>query len=397
MNIVGIIAEYNPLHNGHVYHIKKAKELTNADYVVVLMSGSFTEQGNIAVLDKFTRAKIAIENGADLVIELPTIYATSSAENFAKGAINILNSLGCITHLAFGAETDNIEALQEIAKTCIDKEGQIISDTKEYLKQGITSAMARDNALKALLKPKYHEMINKPNNILGIEYLKSLYGLKSQIKPVLIKRFKSSHNDCKIVNSGEYTSSTAIRETLSTSTLTLEETVKSISQFVPQNVIYELTKNDFKTNENIWKFLKYEIIRLGKDGLKNIAEVTEGLENKLYDSVAKSNSYNEYIATVKSKRYTLSRIKRICVYIILGITKDLRESLKDVNYCRILKVKESSKDLLSLISNSATNTIITKFTDNIQDTHTLSSIKLDLLANNISHNLNEDYTNNIIC
>ena len=120
MNVVGIIAEYNPMHNGHIYNIKRARELANADYVIVIMSGSFTEQGNIACINKFDRAAIAIENGADMVIELPSVYATSSAENFAFGAVNILNSLGIVTHLAFGAETNDLNSLQEIAKICVD-------------------------------------------------------------------------------------------------------------------------------------------------------------------------------------------------------------------------------------------------------------------------------------
>ena len=130
MNVVGIIAEYNPMHNGHIYNIQKAKELSNADYAVIIMSGSFTEQGNISVINKFDKATIAIENGADMVIELPTIFAISSAENFANGAVNILNSLGIITHLAFGAECDNIIALEEIANTYLNHKQEIINKIK---------------------------------------------------------------------------------------------------------------------------------------------------------------------------------------------------------------------------------------------------------------------------
>ena len=402
MNIVGIIAEYNPMHNGHIYHIKKAKELSNADYAIVIMSGSFTEQGNIAVLDKFTRARIAIENGADLVIELPTIHATSSAEGFAKGAVNILNSLGCVTHLAFGAETDNIESLSLIAKTCIDKETDIISATKEYLKQGVTAAKARDEALKRILPNECYEMINTPNNILGIEYLKALYALKSQIKPVLVKRLSSNHNEYKIDSTSEFTSSTAIRKVLleiDKNGNNNDDDILKIQYVVPQNTLNELKHNNYKTNEWMWDNLKYEVIKLGKDGLKNIAEVTEGLENKLYDSLKTSNSYEEYIANVKSKRYTLSRIKRICVYIILGITKDLKNNLQDVNYARVLKLKNSSKDLLAILNKNCNNDLITKITEdslNSLDEIITKSIKLDILANNLVGNISSDYTNNII-
>ena len=155
MNVVGIIAEYNPMHNGHIYNIKKARELTNADYVVVIMSGSFTEQGNIACINKFDRASIAIENGADMVIELPTIYATSSAENFAFGAINILNSLNIITHLAFGAESEDIQNLQAVANTYINHKKEIIDAIKIYTKQGINSGEAYTKALNEFLDKDY--------------------------------------------------------------------------------------------------------------------------------------------------------------------------------------------------------------------------------------------------
>lgn len=402
MNIVGIVAEYNPMHNGHIYHIKRAKELSNADYCIVIMSGSFTEQGNVATLDKFTRAKIAIENGADLVIELPTIHATSSAEGFAKGAVNILNSLGCITHIAFGAETNDIQSLEKVAKICIDRNDDIICSTKEYLKQGVTSAKARDEALKRILPNECYEMINKPNNILGIEYLKTLYALKSQIEPVLVERLSSNHNEFKIDFKSEYTSSTAIREVLleiANSNNNNNDDIQKIEYVVPKNTLDELKHNNYKTNEWMWNNLKYEILKLGKDGLKNIAEVTEGLENKLYDSLNSSNSYEEYIANVKSKRYTLSRIKRICVYIILGITKDLKNKLQDVNYARVLKVKNDSKDLLGILNKNCNNNLLTKITEasfNILDENINESIKLDILANNLVGNISSDYTNNII-
>ena len=165
MNVVGIIAEYNPMHNGHIYNIQKARELTNADYVIVIMSGSFTEQGNIACINKFDRATIAVQNGADMVIELPTIYATSSAENFAFGAINILNSLGVVTHLAFGAESNDIQDLEKVAKAYLNNKDKIIQNIKIYTKQGINSGDAYTKSLNEYLDGNINDL-TLPNNIL---------------------------------------------------------------------------------------------------------------------------------------------------------------------------------------------------------------------------------------
>ena len=400
MNVVGIIAEYNPMHNGHIYNIKMAKELTKADFAIVIMSGSFTEQGNISVVNKFDKAKLAIENGADLVIELPIIYAISSAENFAFGAVNILNSLGIVTHLAFGAESNNICTLNEIANTYLVNKEKIITNIQDFSKQGINSGKAYSMAIAKYLNNGYNETdFTLPNNILGIEYLKALIRLKSQIKPVLVQRLNSSHNDKEIVNTSEFASSTSIRAVLSDDTLNSIEKLNKISNSIPKNTYEYLKNNNYLLNEDLWQNLKYEILKLNVLGLKEIQEVTEGLENKLYSQALKCNSYNEYIFSIKSKRYTLSKIKRICIYILLGITKEKYERLKTVNYARILKVKESSKELLSYITGNAKNSVITKVTDDILDNldaKISESIKLDILATNIHTSNNLDYTNKII-
>ena len=168
MKTVGIIAEYNPFHNGHKYQIEKAKEITGADTVIVIMSGSFTQQGNIAIVDKFKRAEMAIECGADLVIELPTIFATSSAEMFALGAVNILNSLNTVDYLVFGSECDNINTLSSIANKIQDSKNMIDIKIKKEIQNGISYALARDNVLKEFLNEKEYIEFSKQNNILAI-------------------------------------------------------------------------------------------------------------------------------------------------------------------------------------------------------------------------------------
>lgn len=398
MNVVGIIAEYNPMHNGHIYHIQKARELTNADYVIVIMSGSFTEQGNISCINKFDRASVAIENGADMVIELPTVYATSSAENFAFGAVNILNSLGIVTHLAFGAETEDIDMLKNVATTYLDNKYEIIQNIKKYTKQGINSGDAYTKSLSQFLKDVTNDL-TLPNNILAIEYLKALKTLGSQIEPVLVRRQSSNHLDNKISYSSEYASSTSIRTVLANNNLSISEKLKKIHNVVPQNTLNLLSNSEFKLNENMWSILKYEITKLNSSGLKDIYEVAEGLENKLYKQALTCNSYNEFIFSIKSKRYTLSKIKRICVYIILGITKEKMCNLKNVNYARILKVKETSSNLLAELSAKSHNTVISKITDailNSLDEKICESVKLDILAHNLFSEGNLDYINKII-
>lgn len=397
MNIVAIIAEYNPMHNGHILNIKKAKELSQADYTLSIMSGSFTELGNIACFNKFMRANCCIENGIDMVLELPQIYALSSASDFATGAVNILNSTGIVTHLAFGAETDNLDLLLNIAKISIEKKDEILQKIKKISITGTSFALSLDTVMKSYLTCEEYEEFSKPNNILAIEYLKSLICSKSKIKPVLIKREHSSHNDKNVALNAKFASSTAIREVLCSKDFDLNEKLEILQNSVPDNTLNLIKNYPINTNEMLFNVLKYEIIKLGTNGLKEILDVTEGLENKLYSEIANSTSYNEYIFNVKSKRYTLARIKRICAYILLGITKEKKEKLKNVEYARILKISKDSTYLLSLLNEKTNIPVISKIANYTDYSNEIAeSITLDILANNMFFNFNEDYTNNII-
>ena len=230
MKVLGIIAEYNPMHTGHIYHINEAKKITNSDYVIAIMSGSFTEQGNIAMLDKFTRAKEAINSGVDIVIELPTIYAVSDGGSFANKAIQILNDLNIVDSICFGAETDNISKLNNIANTIIVNDDKIWDDIKENLKKGISFANARNESLKNYLKDDEINLVSSPNNILGIEYLKSIITLKSNITPYCIKRESSNFNDDTITQ--KYTSSTSIRKYLEEG-----KDIQNISEYISKNTL----------------------------------------------------------------------------------------------------------------------------------------------------------------
>lgn len=388
MKIVGIVAEFNPMHNGHKYLLEKAKEITGADMAICIMSGNFTQAGNIGIENKFVRSKIAIENGFDLVIELPTIFATSSAEFFCYGAINILNSLGCLDYLCFGSETGNTKELKVIAKKLLDNENNIWDIITESLKEGISFAKAREYAISKFLTAGELEISGKSNNILGIEYIKSLIKLNSKIEPIAIKRNTSP----------EFLSSKQIRDILQN---------YSYNNMLKQYILgSEQILKYPKLNDNMYEIIKYSVISNGKEKLKEIYEVTEGLENKIYNEVSESISYNDYIQNVKSKRYQLSKIKRILVNIILGITKDkfLYLNNNECCYAHILAINPSKKsEILSLLNKNAFIPIITSLSDDKIKTLPCivqKSLYLDIKASNIhsiinNSALNKDYTNKL--
>lgn len=395
MKTVGIIAEYNPFHNGHKYQIEKAKEITGADTVIVIMSGSFTQQGNIAIVDKFKRAEMAIKNGADLVIELPTIFATSSAEMFAYGAVNILDKLNTIDYLVFGTECDNIDVLNNIADKLIINKDIIDNNIKNEIKNGISYALARDNTLKNILTDTEYTEFSKPNNILAIEYLKALKVLSSKIKPIAIKREVAEHNDKSISNKSIYASATSIRNNIEEA-----NNLSDIMSFVPNETYEILNTSTLNYNENIFKLLRYKILTLGKENIKNIYDVSEGLENKIYESITTSKTYNELINNIKSKRYTMSRIKRILLHVLLDITKEKYNSLSASYYARILKVNKDNNILGALNKNASIEVLANINDNNIDnlDKKTKESLMIDFKSSNIyeiisNSNLNLDKTN----
>lgn len=395
MKTVGIIAEYNPFHNGHKYQIKKAKELTGADTVIVIMSGSFTQQGNIAITDKFKRAEMAIKNGADLVIELPTIFAVSSAEMFAYGAVSILDKLNIVDYLVFGTECADIDILNSIATKLLTNNDAINTAIKNEIKNGISYASARDNTLKTILTENEYNEFSKPNNILAIEYIKSLKTLNSNITPIGITRKNANHNDDNLNSEDVFSSATSIRNKL-------EETknTNDIVNFVPNETYEILNSSNISFNEDMFKLLRYKILSLGKENIKNIYDVSEGLENKIYDEVINSKTYDQLINNIKSKRYAMSRIKRILVHILLDITKEKYEILSDTYYARILKINKGN-NFLSTLNKSSSIPILANINDNNIDNleqKTKESLLLDFNSTNIyeiicNSNLNNDKTN----
>lgn len=408
MSIVGLITEYNPFHNGHVYHINKAKEITNSDSVIVVMSGSFTQSGNIAIYDKFKRANVAINSGADLVIELPTIYANSSANYFAFGAVNLLNKLNIVDAICFGSENDNIDTLINIAQFLILNDSKIQSEIKFELKKGNSYAISRENALLKYLNLEQISNLKLPNNILGIEYIKNLFLLKSNIKPFCIKRIGANFNECntEAFENFEFQSATNIRNYISKNVADNDKnTIKPLEKYVPNSMINIIKNSKALFNESLYEILKYRIVNYDIKQLNNIFEVTEGLENKIKKEINNSNTYYEYIQNIKSKRYELSKIKRMLNNIILNITKSDFDYAynNNITYAHILACNNKGRSLISKISKSSNIQLVTSINDKLLlnlPKNINKYITLDILASNIhsilcNENINKDYTNRL--
>lgn len=353
--VLGIIAEYNPFHNGHLYHIEKSKKLTNSDLTICIMSGNFTQRGEPAIIDKWSRTKMALEAGIDLVIELPLIYSISSAENFAYGSVNILNKLGIVDSISFGSEAGDINILNSIAEILYSQPKEYVSLLNHELAKGVSYPRAQEKAVLMYLNDirKYANVLSSPNNILGIEYLKAIKKLKSNIFPITIKR-ESNHNSNELLPD-EFASSMAIRKSINK--------IANFKHLIPQfsyNILDDHIKHG-KIVNNITTFEKeiiYKLRTMSKEEIANLPDVTEGLENNIIYASNSCNNLLDLITLVKSKRYTRTRIQRILLYALLGITKqDIINSKKVSPYIRVLGVNENGKKILSIISNSKLNII----------------------------------------
>ena len=383
--VLGIVSEYNPFHNGHILHLKKSLEMTKADFTIAIMSGSFTQRGDTSLIDKWAKTEMALKQGIDLVIELPTLYAISSAENFADGAVKILNSLGIIDYISFGSEIGEIKPLDDVA-TVLSKEPKDFSEIlKRQLRSGLSYPKAREIAIQMYFgtSPIYTEALQNPNNILGIEYLKALKRSKSNITPITIKRNYNSYNSNDVKNG--VASATAIR------TMIMQK--KNIHTVVPYETyeIIERLTEEGKIVSSLKVFEKEIIYNLRKmtiTEIANLADVTEGLENKIKQASNMTNDLDELIQKIKSKRYTETRIRRILLYSLLNITKkDMTISKKVTPYIRVLGFNKHGKRIISAIAenNPKIKIVVSvkKFLDTNRDMNLQSMMMKDILATNI--------------
>ena len=329
MKICAIICEYNPLHYGHLYHIQKAKELSGCDAVMCIQAGNFTQRGEPAITNKYVRARMALEAGADIVVQIPTAYCCSSAEIFALAGVKIANSFDDVTHLAFGCETENFELLKEIAKYFANEPKEYKEKLKKFLDLGDSLPVSRQKAIEELMKEDKVEfseitetlnILTKPNNILAIEYLKALIRTKSKIEPIFTTRSNSDYNSADL--NGKDSSATAIRTKLLS-----KQKIRAIKKLVP-SFTYKLLKDDIDEfglpDLNLYNDLCSYVVKtsLASD-YKNVYDVSEGIENRFLESAKKFKDFNELLLDVKTKRYTYTRLKRIVLRLLLKIDKNI--------------------------------------------------------------------------
>lgn len=409
--VLGIIAEYNPFHNGHMYHLQKAKEQSGAQYCICVMSGNFVQRGNTSIVNKWKKAEMALLNGVDLVIELPTIYSVASAEGFSLGAIKLLNNLKIVDAISFGTETSDFAALNNISSIVNEEPMKYKSILNSELKKGLSFPKARENALMLYLNDnkRYDNILNTPNNILAIEYLKALKKIKSTIQPIPVKREKVYYNDNVIVD--EFASATAIRKLLK------NEEFSEIRKVVPKST-YQILKKETELGNVVLDLSRYEkeiIYNLRRMTVSEIAElpdINEGLEHSLKNAANYSNDITNLINIVKTKRYTVTRIQRILICALLGITKrDVGMAKKTEPYIRVLGFNEKGKELISRINKQNPKaTVITsvkKFQDKNNNNKNSKIYKrlldIDIFSTNVytmackSESLaNLDYTKNMV-
>lgn len=385
--VLGIIGEYNPFHNGHLYHLEQSKQLTGSTYTVAIMSGNFTQRGSTSLIDKWSKTEAAIQSGIDLVIELPVLYATSSAENFADGAIKLLNSLKVVDYVSFGAETSDIEILNRFADILYHEPKQYKTMLSHELNKGLSFPKARENALLMYLNDirKYANILSSPNNILGIEYLKALKRQKSNIKPVSITRYEAGYND--ITYSGNIASSTSIRNIIKNGGFDILRRLLPPSSY---RILIENMKQGHIVPD-LSAFEKQIIYNLRKMDISEIAElpdVSEGLEFSIKKAANSCNTLTEFLNIIKSKRYTMTRIQRILLYSLLGITKkDMAISKKVTSYIRVLGLNNRGKFLISEIAKANPKLEIITSVKRFMDGNSNKNLKLmldkDIWATNV--------------
>lgn len=385
--VLGIIAEYNPFHNGHLYHLQQSKKEANCDYTICVISGNFVQRGESSLVNKWVKAQMALESGADLVLELPTIYSISSAENFAEGGIKLLDSLGIVNVLSFGSETSDMAVLNEFANVLYSQPKEYLSLLNHELGTGISYPKARENAILMYLNDirRYANVLSAPNNILGIEYLKALKKQRSNIQPLNIVRKDVGYHEDSIHN--HMASASFIRK------MVRNNKIAQLSEIMPSSS-FSLLEEEVKKGNIVSDLSRYEKIiiynlrKMTTKEISQIPDVTEGLENAIKQAACSCNSISEFMNIVKCKRYTETRIKRILLYALLNITKkEMELSKRVIPYIRVLGFNQNGKQLLSGIATTNPKlpiiTSVKKFFDHNTNKQVENLLKIDIFSTDI--------------
>ncbi|MCK8823963.1 nucleotidyltransferase [Fuchsiella alkaliacetigena] len=389
MKILGIITEYNPFHNGHLYHLNKALQLTKADYVICIMSGNFVQRGEPAFLNKWDRTKMALKAGVDLVIELPSSYTLRSAEYFAYGGVQLLNKTGVVDQLVFGSELGKTAPLFKIAEFLATEPPLLSKLIKKELSKGISFPQARAKALSTYFKQnnidlKVEKIINNPNNILGIEYIKALINTKSNIEALAIKRKQAKYHQESIES--KIASATAIRKRiLNSSNLDfLNQVVPPASKTIISKA-HSANKNPI-TLENFQLPILTLLRQLSAKELEQIEDVSEGLANRIIKAAEQASCLSTLIKSIKTKRFTRTRIQRILTHLLLGLKKtELAEfdQNQGPQYLRVLGFLKSSQKLLKLLKKNSQLPLITNVAQYYKSNHSPNSVLEKMLAKDI--------------
>ncbi len=342
MTICAIICEYNPFHNGHAHHIEETRRITNCDYIISIMSGNYVQRGEPAIMDKWERTRAALKCGSDLVIELPFIYACSSAEYFANAAVDIINKTNVVDFLSFGSDSGDIDFLKNITIKRMNKNIDLTGEISRAYKEGISYPKA--------MQLIYDEPEMKSNDILGIRYLMALEKSKSSVEPVTIKRKGSEYKDKTITS--ETPSATAIRKHITDS-----KDFNLLSKVMPKESLHVLMEEIEKgrapvTLKSFEKQILSTIRTLKPKGIADKPHITSGLEYRLYQNAMEFSNIDEVIDATISKVFTRTRIQRLLIHALLGVTKEMHASYMDVPYVRVLGFKKRAEPLLKKINRS---------------------------------------------
>lgn len=382
LNVVGIIAEYNPFHNGHAYQISQVHKKIDDAKIVSVMSGSFTQRGTPAFLDKWTRARLAIIGGCDLVLELPFTSAVRSAQDFARGAIRLISKLGIVNAISFGAETSNLQQLQDAAKIFDDK--NFHAQIKFEMSRGISYAAAVTKILSAVTKLD-EKIFRQPNTILALEYLRVL---PKNIQPILIQRIGAGYNDSTLDKN--FSSATAIRQAVCEKI----PAWKNISQCVNEKTLTKLQAaklNGLVDEEFLLRPLLTKIFTTSPSNLRTVYGMREGLENRLVNAAKSAKTFDELVNAVSSKRYPISRVKRLFLHTLMNLTEEKILELDAADFVRVLAFNDVGKSLLKKIRQASNLPIVTKVTKHLNEHELFSenilpykkNLALDVLATDL--------------
>ncbi|OCA85554.1 hypothetical protein A8F94_11750 [Bacillus sp. FJAT-27225] len=376
MDAVGVVVEYNPFHNGHLYHLQSSKQLSRAEIAIAVMSGSFLQRGEPALVSKWSRTKMALLNGVDIVFELPYQYAVQKAELFAWGAVAILEAAGC-TSLCFGSEAGDAGSFIKTAEFLTANEAEYNSLIKKHIKSGVSYPRAASLAVSELNGPEGIVPLSEPNNILGYHYVKAMLDQRCRMEPLTVKRKNAQYHD-EDFSSATIASATSIRKAFFSDGVD----IPAISQYIPPATESSLleyieTYGTLHHWENYWPLLKYRLLQTARGELASIYEAEEGLENRLADCARKADSFAGFMQLAKTKRYTWTRIQRLCTHILVNATKEEMavSTAMRPGYLRLLGMTGAGRNYLNKMKGSLPIPLVSKLSG-----FTSPEIELDIRA-----------------